>query len=262
MRLSSKTFFACKWVFVFCILSLWTYFVLADFSYDSQDAVYIIQPYEQQSLDSVSKHAQLPSLPLYIDDGNGNIQKANSFDALSFLFTRNFSIEQSLDVIPADTCSIRAEGSGNKVTFYLPQPNAVSSTGYFSFIKDNIPTTVPFSIYEVLESSLSRLILNVTSKGDGVGIIILDKTSETISIIFSDPNFLAEDMLIIFRNGCFNQLKEFYIMNDEGILEERRSIGEVRQILNEHPAFEGNFENLRRLEKSYWTLILPDGLIS
>ncbi|MFH1500425.1 MAG: hypothetical protein ABIE22_00585 [archaeon] len=50
-----------------------------------------------------------------------------------------------------------------------------------------------------------------------------------------------------------------YLITDLGELDKRRSIEEVRKILDENPSLAENFENLKNLYSDYWWLIVPGG---
>ena len=69
-------------------------------------------------------------------------------------------------------------------------------------------------------------------------------------------------MKVYFIEGCLTEEEEFYLIVDNGKIEERRSIEEVRGLLDNHPELIDAYFNLEKLYKDYWWLILPDMVVS
>ena len=286
MGFVSKTKFFLKWFFVFGVLSLWTLFVFSGFV-ATKESNLSEQEVSPDNIGGFVEEAKVSNLPLYIDD-NGIIRKATTFDMLVYLFKYNFDIQESTQAIPTDTCSIRAEGGTilfnddeitakkNKISFFISLPNAVDSSGTLSSKKGKISSSggnkisINFDIKEVLESSSDELNLKIGGEGkidkqkiEGEGFLTLDKINKKISVdFFNDVNFSMNDMDVYFIKGCIDEEKEMWLLTDEGKLNEMRSIEEVRELLTQYPMIIDNFENLRRLDKKYWILLLPDGFVS
>jgi hypothetical protein len=198
---------------------------------------------------------------------------------LFYLFKKDFSIELQENIVNAESCSVRAEQGitsfreqifrDNSLNFYLALPNAVDSTGSLTFENSEHHVSYRFRVKEILSANLQEIVLAVEGEGsqDGFpftseGTIRLDKLSETISLSLEDIALDAQNLQITFKKGCFNEIKMFYIITNNGDLEDRRSIKEIREFLDQYLMIEDNFESLGILKREYWALVLPDGLIS
>jgi hypothetical protein len=270
-----------KWSFVFSVLILWTVFVfngLIDFS-DEREIIISQEYIAANDVDSVNLEARLPNLPLYIESGS-NVQKARSFDVINYLFRKNFDIEERSEIVSDSICSIRARNGiaklnnimyqdKNKVNFYLSLPQSARSQGSFSFSNGEERVSFQFIIEDIVSDgdvSIYKI------SGDGRhnrekflsdGILEIDKENNIINIALNENiDFYLSGMEINFKEGCGEHEENFYLMIEEEELEGLRSIEEVRDLLNEYPMLEQNFNGLGRLNKPYWILVLPDGFVS
>src|SRR3989338_11280522 len=94
-----------KWVFVFAVLSLWTFAVLSStvssLSFGASPNVNIAIQQEtvpDRVISEITVPSQVPkNTPLYFQRLDGGYDKASSFDILTYLFRNNFNIEQRVD---------------------------------------------------------------------------------------------------------------------------------------------------------------------
>ena len=89
-------------------------------------------------------------------------------------------------------------------------------------------------------------------------VIKLNKIENKVDISGSgEKDFEASNMEVSRLKGCLTEERKFLLITYNGELAERRSIEEVRQILTDNPEFIDEYENLRRLFRDYWWLVLP-----
>ena len=68
--------------------------------------------------------------------------------------------------------------------------------------------------------------------------ISLNKENKILNITSEGNfNFGINHMEVTFMEGCSEFSRDYWVMIDKGKLENKRSIDEVRQILNNHPEF-------------------------
>ena len=243
-----------KWFFVFSVLIVWSYFVISNVVTGS--------------------FAKDFNFPVYLQTPVG-IERASSSEVLDFLFNHNFEIQKKIENIPEDKCSLRAEngnliinekdlGNKNKLSFHI---NFANNKGEGSLIgqKDRDRLSLSFDFKNLVKIDLNELILEASGKGNlnkeklnfNSITLTLDKINKKISV--SGDGLEATDMDASFIDGCGNEEKEFYVFVCNGLREERRSIEEVRMILDENPELIDMYGTLERLYKDYWWLILPEG---
>jgi hypothetical protein len=259
----------CKWVFVFAILSLWTFAVLSStvssLSFGASPGVNIDIQQEitpDHVISEITAPSQVPvNTPLYFESADGKYEKASSFGVLSYLFRNDFSIEQRVDYVKDSYCSVRAEQGREKVSFYVGLPQATKSTG--TYTSQNPRESYSFMVYGIVMSSPDVLKLNILSESGDDGVLTFNKNSKKIQIMFENNSEMSvQNLDVTFTRGCNQQERLFYVIKDNGQLEGRRSIEQVRGLLRQYPMIEDNFESLRRLDQEYWMLVLPDGFVS
>lgn len=249
-----------KWVFVFSILIIWTYFV-------------VIGSITGNFAEGFAEGKEF--IPLYMQTSAG-IERAASSDLIDFLFYHNFDIENKTENIPSEDCSIRGKNGklsveglsfdDNKINFYVPLKNAGKGEGYITGQKGKNRFSLKFKIKEILETNSENLKIRAEGKGNlnlkelNFNLIInFDKENNKINVDSDNSSLSASDMKVSFIDGCLNEEKSFYLFIDKGRLEKRRSIDDVRKLLSEHPELIENYENLRGLYKDYWWVTLPGG---
>jgi len=249
-----KLFF--KWTFVFGVLSIWTFLVL-------------------QSLAARGLIDKDFNIPIYIKTDSGT-EFANSASIIEMLFFHEFEIEKQIEIIPDSKCSLRGTGGVLEVNgIILEGENDVNlninkldkGKGSVSGGNNKNRFSSKFDVSDVTQndnevlmfegeasSKLNREKLNFSSI---VG--ILDRNSSLL-ILYSEGNssdeFRINDMNVNYVSGCSVEQKEFYLITDNGKLEKRRSIGDVRELLKERPELIDAYEGLKGLFNDYWWLIV------
>lgn len=251
-----KFFF--KWSFIFTVLSVWTALIVQSLVFGA-------------AFDSSSSN-----IPIYLQTSAG-IQKASSADIIDHLFNNNLKIEKREETIPMKDCSLRAIGGntlvntmdlGNKNDLSINVNSLENGEGRLTAKNRRDRFEVSFSNFEILKTNSDVLMLKGKGKGKfNVDIMefnpvmfTFNKSSNEVSITGSATfNFETKDMEVDFVEGCLTEKKQFILITDQGELNERRSIEEVRTLLSEHPEFTEAYERLRRLFTDYWFLALPGG---
>lgn len=253
-----KLFF--KWSFVFSVLSVWTFFVVQSLASGSADVI-------------LQKNF---NVPIYIQTSAG-IESASSADIIDILFNHNFSIESTVQEIPMTSCSLRGNGgllTFNELTFTNSHLNFnINSnsrgSGELTSQMDRNRFSLKFEPDAILQTNSNNLIIN------GTGELIFNRQRMPVNSLTVNVNknsnsvningggvFQLNNMDATFLRGCLTETKGFYLIHDNGLLPQRRSIEEVRAFLNAHPEFIDAHENLRRLFRDYWFLALPPGIVS
>lgn len=259
--MSDKIKFFFKWTFVFTILSLWTFLVLQSLSLGSAELFN-----RSNSL-----------LPIYIQTSVG-VEKASSSDLIDFLFNHDFEVEERNEFIPIKDCALRARGGtaeideanlgeNNKLNFglnYLGNGN-----GELTSQKGRERMSLSFKSEEILQTDLEKLVFKAKGRGHlnreelnfHSIIVTFDKENNKVNILGEgDIDFMYSNMEVISLDGCLIEMKEFLLLTDNGELPQRRTIEEVRQLLNENPRFTEAYENLRRLFSDRWFVLASSAI--
>jgi len=257
--MGEKIKFFLKWSFVFSVLTFWSYFVIMG-----------------SVIGSFSKGF---NIPIYIKTSAGT-EKASSEEAIEILFNNNFEIEEKKEIIPFDRCSLRASsgrfvldgrilGYGNKLGFNV---NSLGNGGGSLTEADGGDRfSMKFDIKDILETNSEKLVVNAEGKGrinlEELNFndieITFDKINSEVEITGSgDADFEISGMDASVADGCVVREEEFYLLEDKGKLPKKRSIDEVRSLLDSHPEFIDNYGGLERLYKDYWWIGIPGIIMS
>lgn len=282
--MTAKTKLILKWVFVFSVLSLWSYFVVVNsiigsFVEDSGTSIYIQNiPAEEANYETMNALTKDFNIPFY-EKTTAGIEKASFSQIIGILFNHNFEIQEKTQEIVADKCSLRAEkgnlevnsedfGGNNKLSFNVNYLK--NGEGSLTAQKDRDRFSLSFEVKEILETNSEKLIFRAGGKGrlngeefssDNV-IVTFDKINNIVNVAGEgNLSFNAEGMQVTFTEGCFDEKKDFYLIINKGKLAERRSIEEIRLLLDQYPGMIDMYEGLGRLYKDYWWAGLPSGFI-
>ena len=257
--MSDKIKFFLKWGFVFTVLSFWSYFIIVS-----------------SVIGSFSKGF---NIPVYIKTSAGT-EKASSEEVIEMLFNNNFEIQEKKEIIPFDRCSLRASsgrfvldgrilGYGNKLSFNV---NSLGNgEGSLTEADEGDRFSMKFDVKDILETNSEKLVVKAEGKGrinlEELNFndieITFDKINSEVEITgFGDADFEISAMDASVANGCLVREEEFYLITDNGKLPEKRSIGEVRNILDSHPELIDNYGGLERLYKDYWWIGIPGIIMS
>ncbi|MFA5019683.1 MAG: hypothetical protein WC533_01145 [Candidatus Pacearchaeota archaeon] len=255
-----------KWGVVFFILCIWTVLVVQGINFKASNGLGFV---------SASELSGSFNLPIYIQTDAG-IEKMSSPEIINILFKHNFSSEKRNQEIPMKSCSLRASDGNvilignnfnnkNKLNFNLNEYG--NGDGSLTAQDNKERISMSFKPVKIIRITSDSLVFSAKGRmhtdNDNIDldmIFKLNKTSNSISISESNNfSFSAENMKITFADGCSNKIEDFILINDNGELEEERSIEEVRQLLNENPELIDAYEGLRRLFSDYWWMILPSG---
>lgn len=268
-----KSKFLFKWLFVFAILSVWTFVVINSLYGNVVNGLPFVSAAESTSFNT----------PVYIQKEAG-VEMASSSDIITMLFKNDFEVqEQTGEDIPMKDCSLRGSGGSTEVnSLVLGDKGKVNfdinylakGNGEFSIQDENRNRfTLKFKTKEIIKTDEQQLIVNAEGSGrlnrgelnfDSV-VFILDKNTNTVSILGSgDTTFAIRDVPVEYLKGCLVEDKSYFLIIDNGKLEEQRSIDEVRSILAQHPEFVDSYENLNRLFSDYWWIVIPgaSGIVS
>lgn len=264
-----KFFF--KWVFVFTILVGWTFLVISSSSGEILRNVPFVSAAETTSFNT----------PVYIQKEAG-VEMASSSDIITMLFKNDFEVQEKTgEEIPMKDCSLRGSGGssevnglvlGDKGKVNFDMNSLVVGNGEFSVQDENRNRfTLKFKTKEIIKTDEQQLIVNAEGSGrlnrgelnfDSI-VFILDKNTNTVSILGSgDTTFAIRDVPVEYLKGCLVESKDYFIIIDNGKLEDYRDIGEVRSLLTQHPEFVDSYEKLDRLFTPYWYMIVPVGIVS
>jgi hypothetical protein len=257
----SKARFFFKWTFVFTVLGAWTFFVIQSLALGSANSLF-----EEEF-----------NVPIYVET-NAGIERASSALIIDFLFNYDFDVEDRVEVIPMDYCSMRARGGeliiggdskteNSDLSFNI---NHLSrGSGELTAQDGKERFSLKFTPEDITETNID--ILEFFGSGSGLlnrqpvvfenVEVLFDKETSKVSVFGSgDFEFELNDAEATFIEGCFAKLDGFYLLVDQGKLGNRRSIEEVRMLLNEHPELMDAYEGLRRLFREYWWLAIPSGM--
>ena len=257
---SARFFF--KWTFVFSILIVWTFFVVTSVFAETN---FLNSP---------------PGDPIFLGIINGDeivTQKSNFNDLIDFLFNHDFEFEYHETGLVDDKCSVRAEkgtinyeddlfDEKNALSFYVSLPSANKGDGSLVVQEGKRRVNFRFTSEKILRNDADFLELEIKGR-NGIGNIIplsgeliFDKQNNIVTITNSEGEFLASDMEVYFSKGCEIKDESFWLLRDNGELEERRSIEEVRQLLDDNPQFAANYKRLNQLYRSSWIAVIPGGI--
>ena len=198
------------------------------------------------------------NLYLY-SSSDGVIKKATTKQLLDYLKNYEFELSYKREIVPDDSCSIRAKdgnivinnedmGSNNKINFYAVL-KLDNGEGSFSAQKGKKRFSLNFKVDKTIENSEEFLILNILEKKSNKEYTLtLDKFYSTVSL--SGEDLAIEGMKVYFMNECGSSEKTFYLI--EKGAKTTRSIEEIRQILNDNPIFVNRYGNLRFLFSRFW----------
>ena len=226
-----------KWFFVFVILSVWSFFVIGG--------------------SITGSFAKDFNVPVYIQTEAGT-EKASYSELVNTLFYRDFDVESKTETVVDTKCSVRAEGTTEKLSFSTYLKNSKGGKGNFVGTDGQNRISVDFEVKDILEINENKLILEAVDSDSNLITITYDKSANKASILFDVSN--VDDMEVSFVEGCDVSEEEIYLITDKGKLSERRSIEEVRSLLDENPEFVDMYENFKELYNSYWWVALPGGI--
>ena len=259
----SKVKFTAKWIFVFAVLSTWTFFVVGSIGLGTATDDLFNRKF---------------NFPVYIEN-NGELSKASSREIIDFLFNHDFSSEKVTSVIPEESCSIRATTTNAIV-------NGTNKTGRadlsinVNYLKSGRGTLISrfegsqitsnFRVTEVLVSNNNFL----SMKADGLAnvnrnrvafddmMIEFNKNTNSVDFESDDIGLELNGMETVFVEGCMTKTDDYVVLHDEGTLEDRRSIEDVRSLLNNNKELLDAYEGLGSVFTDYWFLTLPPSFIS
>lgn len=259
-----------KWVFVFLVLGVWTFFVISGASSSYSNSVY-----------ASDSNAQIYSQTL------AGFERLTFSNLIDTLFNYNFSLIQKTEIIPVEDCSLRAKGGNfeanelsfqnNKLNFYVPVKNAAKGSGYLTGQAGRTRISIQFDVINIIKTNANNLIVN--AKGiinldrnitdlDSIT-INLDKLNNKVYVSIGSPYedddgdidyIMASNMDVSFMKGCNMEERSIYLLNATEKLEKRRTIKEVRTLLDSYPQFIDSYGNLRDLYKQFWWMSLPGGM--
>lgn len=212
------------------------------------------------------------NIPIYIQTSAG-LQKTDYYDLVEILFNHNFEIQQQQGIISDEQCSLRAEAGTITIDSIIFDKNSLSfnmlgdsGTGILISQKDNNRVSLSFDIKEILETNSEKLVFSAQGvvrlnkeefEVDNI-IISFDKINNKIEITSLEyKSLILKDMQVTFTQGCSSEMKNFYLLVDNGLLGKSRSADEVVQILEDYPAFLDIYWNLEKLHKEKWWVHLP-----
>jgi len=225
-----------KWFFVFIVLGLWSFFVIAS--------------------SITGSFAKDFNVPVYIQTEAGT-EKASYSELVNTLFYRDFDVEPKTETVVDEKCSVRAEGSDGKLSFSTYLKNSKGGKGNFVGTDGENRLSVDFKVNDISEINENKLVLEGVDGSDTIT-VTYDKSANKASISSDTVN--VNNMVVSFVDGCGVKEEEIYLISDKGELGERRSIEEVRDLLNENPEFVDMYENFKDLYNDYWWISLPGGI--
>src|SRR3990167_567154 len=227
--MESKTKFFFKWTFVFGVLSIWSIFVIVGAVGGNFIGEFNIPIYKQTS---------------------AGIERMSSDEIIEFLFKHDFDIEERNEFIP-----LANDGLG--------EGSIISSGGENRLSLD-------FKVTEILNTDNESLVFDAVGEGrlnrenvdfDNIHVEYNRANNYVLITGMGDENFFSSIPLeVYFKEGCSLNQESFYLFIDNGELDEKRSIDEVRETLDEHPELIDSFEGLRSLYNDYWWVTLPGSI--
>jgi len=257
--MESKTKFFFKWTFVFGVLSIWSVFVIVGAVGGNFIGEFNIPIYKQTS---------------------AGIERMSSDEIIEFLFKHDFDIEERNEFIPLESCSLRAEGgmieinqnnlTKNKISFFIPLANDGLGEGSIISSGGENRLSLDFKVTEILNTDNESLVFDAVGEGrlnrenvdfDNIHVEYNRANNYVLITGMGDENFFSSIPLeVYFKEGCSLNQESFYLFIDNGELDEKRSIDEVRETLDEHPELIDSFEGLRSLYNDYWWITLPPSI--
>lgn len=253
-----KILFFAKWTFVFGVLLCWTFLVVQSVAFGSAQSDFFDRSFNN---------------PIYFQNLD-KTERASSREIIDFLFHHEFDVETKMEVIPMDKCSLRTRGGTFSAEGFDSTQSEVSfNLNYLGEGKGKViakdgrkRASVNFESEKIVGTDVDGLAFEASGKArinrnefdvDEM-MIEFDKTTNTVDI--TSDSFSVENSPVTKMKGCLTSEQQFYLIVDEGELEERRTIEEVRDLLDEHPEFLDSYENLDNLFSDYWFLSLPPGI--
>lgn len=254
-----------KWAFVFSVLSGWTLFVIFGSVSGSIGTAY----------------ASDINTPLFVASDAG-IERVSSSALTDYLFNYDFSVEEKAEQVPSEDCSIRAKDGAvsideinfqnAKLNFYVPMKNAMNGKGYLTAQTNKKRLSLNFNVVKITKTDSDNLVVEALGKGTLDKKVInfssikinLDKSNNIVDVsgVSNDGSetLSAPNMAVTFMKGCSISERNIYLITINGKLEKRRSITEVRALLNQYPEFVNLYDNLKNLYKKFWWVALPPGI--
>jgi len=236
VKMFKKVKLVFKWFFVFIVLSVWSFFVIAS--------------------SITGSFAKDFNVPVYIQTDAGT-EKASYSELVNTLFYRDFDVESKTEMVVDEKCSVRAEGSDSKLSFSTYLKNSKGGKGNFVGTDGQNRLSADFEVKDILEINENKLVLEGVDSSDTIT-VTYDKSANKASILSDTIN--VNDMAVSSVNGCGAKEEEIYLITDKGKLSERRSIEDVRNLLDENPEFVDMYENFKGLYNDYWWIALPGGI--
>lgn len=283
-----------KWVFIFGILIVWTYFIVnsitAGFAADPEIFVYDVNA---NQLDGKMVEVKEYNLPIYNDNVAG-VERASSSEVFNVLFNYKFGIEQRVEEVPDESCSLRAGdgdiivneenfGKGTRLSYSITLKNNDLGAGQFVSSDKDSRLSLSLKAKKVIKTNANELVTSATGEGsldkkkvkfstitisfnkltnktslNGNGKVLVDETMN----VWENVSFNANNMPTKIIEGCSVEIKDLYLIAKGDKLAEKRNIQEVREILDEHPELVDMYGKLDRLYKDYWWTIVPDMMVS
>ena len=247
--------------------------VSTGFSFSEKEYNLYVSESSTQHLEGVLSEGRDFNIPLQKHTDAG-IEEASSADIIDFLFNRAFTVERTVEIIPPSDCSIRADrgsvrfadmqyGAG-KLSFNLKSSTIGAGSVIAQVGKERVSAS--FKPMKVTKTNANELIVqgDITIRRGRVqdmkkGVVSFSKSNSLVSMRSADGVFSADGLATTIVRGCLAETRDFYLIHSEGTLAEKRSITEVRQLLNEHPEFRDQYEGLDSLFNDFWWLALPPG---
>jgi len=265
-----------KWVVVFAVLSIWTFFVIQGLFTKVSVSYSVTTGTQATFLTGLALFSQDFNAPIYIETPAGN-QKASLTSIIRILFERDFEIINKSEPVSITSCSVRATGGdlmldgesfggSNKVSFNINY--LANGKGSLTNQNGKNRVSMSFTPKKILETNEDILSFNASGKGrinrDSISLdeVIVEFNKNDREIFISSNRFEANLVGVTFTEGCFSENKEFFLIKDNGKLASKRTISEVRDLIDNHPELTNAYEGLKRLFTDYWWLIVPGGSIS
>ncbi len=253
-----------QWIIIFSVLTIWTAIVITGARTSN-----VLPSAEALPLDN----------NIYITDIDGNfLTQASRMDILEFLFKHDFSLEKKEEIIPSSQYSIRAVSGLSTIS--NPTANRLSLTVIDTKYKQGIGSltlqgnrrriSLEFKDFKILDNSPDILKVMAEAKGNDnqqkiseTVTIEVDKSTRFVDVEASgDIDFSINNMDVTICEGCENEEVSYFLLVDEGELDDSRDIMEVRDIINQNPEILNKFMKLDLLNTPNWALIVPPGLTS
>jgi hypothetical protein len=187
------------------------------------------------------------NIPIYIESEIGS-RKAGSAEIIDYLFNKNFEIGQETKIVPMSYCSLRGTDGSSRISLNINNLGAGSGSITGGSRRIGFTTT------KITNIDLDDLDFEAV---DSNGTLIRLSVDKNTNIVDFNAGEESKRFNIELSRGCFNMEETIVLIKDRGNLSQRRTISEVRGIINSNPELLDAYENLKRLFTDYWWIIVP-----